>query len=56
MEGVGFIDMWLSVVGGERDGLHLAGKDAAVLGCVCQGFFDEGICTVNYLNKMRRGN
>ena len=25
-----------------RDGLHLAGKGAAVLGCVCQGFFRRG--------------
>ena len=36
-EGVGFVDMWLNIVGRDdffmRDGLHLTGKGAAVLGC-----------------------
>ena len=36
-EGVGFIDMWLNFVGRDdflmRDGLHVIGKVAAVLGC-----------------------
>ena len=36
-DGVGFIDMWLNFVGRDdflmRDGLHLTGKGAAVLGC-----------------------
>ena len=49
--GVGFIDMWLYFVGrGDfftRDGFHLTGKDAAVLGCEFVRVVDEGI---NYLN------
>ena len=53
-EGVGFVDMWLSVVGRDdffmRDGLHLTGKGAAVLWCEFVRVVDEGICTVNYLN------
>ena len=36
-EGVGFIDMWLNVVGRDdifmSEELHLKGKGAAVLGC-----------------------
>ena len=36
-EGVGFVDMWLNVVGRDdfftRDGLHLTGKGAAFRGC-----------------------
>ena len=41
-EGVGLVDMWLNFVGRDdffmRDGLHLTGKGAAVLGCefVCE--------------------
>ena len=36
-EGVGFVNMWLNFEGRDdfftRDGLHLTGKGAAVLGC-----------------------
>ena len=46
-EGVGFVDMWLNFV---RDGLHLTGKGAAVLGCEFVRVVDEGTGTINYLN------
>ena len=53
-EGVGFVDMWLNFVGrGDffmRDGLHLTGKDAAVLACEFVRVVDEGTGTINYLN------
>ena len=54
-EGVGFVDMWLNFVGRDdffmRDGLHLTGKGAAVLGCEFVRVVDEGTGTINY-----RGN
>ena len=53
-EGVGFVDMWLNFVGRDdffmRDGLHLTGKGAAVLGCEFVRVVDEGTGTINYLN------
>ena len=53
-EGVGSVDMWLHIVGRDdffmRDGLHLAGKGAAVLGYEFARVVDEGTGTVNYLN------
>ena len=53
-EGVGFVDMWLNFVGRDdffmRDGLHLTGKGAAVLGCEFVRVIDEGTGTINYLN------
>ena len=53
-EGVGFVDMWLNFVGRYdffmRDGLHLTGKGAAVLGCEFVRVVDEGTGTINYLN------
>ena len=53
-EGVGFVDMWLNFAGRDnffmRDGLHLTGKGAAVLGCEFVRFVDEGTGTINYLN------
>ena len=39
-----------------RDGLHLTGKGAAVLGCEFVRVVDEGTGTINYVNYMRRGN
>ena len=52
-EGVGFVDLWLSFVGRDdffmRDGLHLTGKGAAVLGCDFVRVVDEGTGTINYL-------
>ena len=33
-----------------RDGLHLTGRDAEVLGCEFVRVVDEGTGTVNYLN------
>ena len=51
MEGV---DMWLKFVGRDdffmRDGLHLTGKGAAVLGCEFVRVVNEGTGTINYLN------
>ena len=47
-EGVGFVDMWLNFF--MRDGLHLTGKGAAVLGCEFVRVVDEGKGTINYLN------
>ncbi|KAI0207896.1 Mechanosensory protein 2 [Lamellibrachia satsuma] len=45
-EGVGFVDMWLNFVGRDdffmRDGLHLTGKGAAVLGCEFVRVVDKG--------------
>ena len=53
-EGVGLVDMWLNVVGRDdfftRDGLHLRGKGAAVLGCEYARVVDEGTGTTTYLN------
>ena len=53
-ERVGFVDMWLNFVGRDdffmRDGLHLTGKGAAVLGCEFVRVVDEGTGTINYLN------
>ena len=53
-EGVGFVNMWLNFVGRDdyfmRDGLHLTGKGAAVLGCEFVRVVDEGTGTINYLN------
>ena len=53
-EGAGFVDMWLNFVGRDdffmRDGLHLTGKGAAVLGCEFVRVVDEGTGTINYLN------
>ena len=34
----------------KRDGLHLRGKGAAVLGCEFVRVIDEGTGTINYLN------
>ena len=52
--GVGFVDMWLNFVGRDdffmRDGPHLTGKGAAVLGCEFVRVADEGTGTMNYLN------
>ena len=52
-EGVGFVDMWLNFVGRDdffmRNGLHLTGKGAAVLGCEFVRDVDEGTGTINYL-------
>ena len=49
-EGVGFVDMWLNFVGRVdffmRDGLHLTGKGAAVLGCEFVRVVDEGTGTL----------
>ena len=46
--------MWLNFVGRDdcfmRDGLHLTGKDAAVLECEFVRVVDEGTGTINYLN------
>ena len=41
-----------------RDGLHMTGKGAAVLGCEFVRVVDDGTATgtINYLNKMRRMN
>ena len=39
-----------------RDGLHLTAKGAAVLGREFVIVVNEGTGTVNYFNKMRRGN
>ena len=55
MEGdVGFVKMWLNFVGRDdlftRDGLHLTGKDVAVLGCEFVRVVDEGTGTINYFN------
>ena len=51
--------MWLNIVGRYdllmRDGFHLTGKGAAVLGCEFVRAIDEGAGTINYLNQMRRG-
>ena len=59
-EGVGFIDMWLTFVGRVdffmRDGLHLTGNGAAVLGCEFVCVVDESTGTINYLKYMCRGN
>ena len=53
-EGVGLVDMWLNFVGRDdffmRDGLHLTGKGAAVLGCEFVRVVDVGTGTINYLN------
>ena len=53
-EGVGFVNMWLNFVGRDdffmRDGLHLTGKGAAVLGREFVRVVDEGTGTINYLN------
>ena len=53
-DGVGFVDMWLNFVGRYdffmRDGLHLTGKGATVLGCEFVRVVDEGTGTINYLN------
>ena len=58
-KGVGFVDMWLNFVGRDdvgrddffmRDGLHLTGKSAAVLGCEFVRVVNEGTGTINYLN------
>ena len=53
-EGVGFVYMWLNVVGRDyffmRDGLCLTGKGAAVLGCEFVKVVDDGTGTVNNLN------
>ena len=53
-EGVGFVDMWLNFVGRDdffmRDGLHLTGKGAAVLGCEFVRVVDECTCAIHYLN------
>ena len=53
-KGVGFVDMWLNVGGRNdfftRDGLHLTGKGAAVLGCEFVRVVGEGTGTINYLN------
>ena len=53
-EGVGFVDMWLKFVGIDdffmRDGLHLTGKGAAVLGCEFVRVVDEGTGSINCLN------
>ena len=58
-EGVGFVDMSLNFVGRDdffiRDGLHLTGKGAAVLGCEFVRVVDEGTGTLNYLNNMHKG-
>ena len=49
-EGIGFVDMWLNFAGrGDffmRDGLHLTGKGAAVLGCEFVRVVDEGTGTI----------
>ena len=55
-EGVGFVDMWLNFFGRDdffmRDGLHLTGTGAAVLGLGYEfvRVVDEGTGTINYLN------
>ena len=53
-EGVGFVDMRLNFVGRDdffmKDGLHLTGKGAAVLGCEFVRVVDEGTGTINYFN------
>ena len=53
-EGVGFVDMWLNFVRRDdffmRDGLHLTGKSAAVLGCEFVRVVDDGTGIINYLN------
>ena len=50
-EGVGFVDMRLNFVGRDdffmRDGLHLTGKGAAVLGCELVMVVDEGTGIIN---------
>ena len=53
-EGVDFVDRWLYFLGRDdfftREGLHLTGKGAAVLGCEFVIVVDEGTGTRNYLN------
>ena len=57
--GVGFVDMWLNFVGRDdffmRDGLHLTGKGAAVLGCEFVRVVDEGTGTIELFKLDAQG-